>query len=208
MAIQMRRGSWNQFDPTKMEPGEWAVILSDHPDTIDGMALYLCFAAGTVKQVGTIDETTNIIASFTEQIQEALSSVSDATEDAEDAAERAEAAIEAVGEITVLAVPLMAADTRGGAKLGIGLVLDANGRLNLIPTTVNSLGGVKVDGTTITADADGTIHGASTYVLPLMDATTRGGAKLGEGLGITDGALSVTYLTNTEIDNAIAAAFE
>lgn len=207
MAIQMRRDQWSRFDPTKMLPGEWAVVLGGHPDTSDGMAVYLCFAAGTVKQIGTVDEITNMIASFTDRIQEALADVSDATESAEDAADRAEAAVEAIGDITVLAVPLMSADTRGGARLGIGLALDADGRLNLIPTTVNSLGGVKVDGTTITADADGTIHGAPTYVLPLMDATTRGGARLGDGLAVTDGALGVTYLTNTEIDNAIEAAF-
>lgn len=208
MAIQMRRDQWSRFDPTKMLPGEWAVVLSGHPDTTDGMAVYLCFAAGTVKQVGTVDEITNIIAGFTDQIQEALGQVSEATDDAEDAAERAEAAIEAIGEVTELAVPLMSASTRGGAKLGSGLSVDADGKLGVSPATPTEIGGVKVDGTTITADSDGTIHGAQEYELPLMDASTRGGAKLGTDLIVTDGSLGVIALTNAEIDEAIAAAFE
>lgn len=43
--------------------------------------------------------------------------------DLNDVANRAEDAIEAVGDISEVAVPLMGSDVRGGAKLGNGLVL-------------------------------------------------------------------------------------
>ena len=43
---------------------------------------------------------------------------------ANDASQRAEAAIEAIGDISELAVPLMSESTRGGATLGQGLTVD------------------------------------------------------------------------------------
>jgi len=59
-------------------------------------------------------------------------------------------------------------------------------------TTV--LGGVKVDGTTITINGSGVISGANTYSLPAASASVLGGIKVGSGLAI-DGSdvLSVTY---------------
>lgn len=115
MAIQMRRGAWSQFDPTKMLPGEWAVILSGHPDTSNGQALYHCFAAGTVKQIATIEDAATIIANATEDIRDELTQ-----------------------DISELAVPLMTTDVRGGAKLGTGLRLD-DGRLSVEPISVASV---------------------------------------------------------------------
>lgn len=62
--------------------------------------------------------------------------------------------------------------------------------------TVNKAGIIKPDGTSITIDADGTIHGASTYTLPTASATVLGGVKVGEGLEISeDGTLKATAPT-------------
>ena len=58
--------------------------------------------------------------------------------------------------------------------------------------TDSTLGGVKVDGTTITVDSDGTIHGSSSYELPIASNTTLGGVKI-DGTSITinsDGVIS------------------
>ena len=57
--------------------------------------------------------------------------------------------------------------------------------------TTSKAGIVKPDGTTITIDTDGTLHGASTYSLPTASATTLGGIKVGDNLTIDDnGVLS------------------
>lgn len=56
MAIQMRRGEYAQFDPSRMLPGEWAVVLSGDSDATDGRTAYICFAAGDVKRVLTEGE--------------------------------------------------------------------------------------------------------------------------------------------------------
>jgi len=61
-------------------------------------------------------------------------------------------------------------------------------------TTV--LGGVKVDGTTITINGSGVISGANTYSLPTATATVLGGVKIGTGVTITSGVISVS--TNYE----------
>ena len=57
-------------------------------------------------------------------ISDANAAASAASAAATDAEGRIEAAIEAAGDISELAVPLMCADTRGGAKLGDGLAVD------------------------------------------------------------------------------------
>ena len=69
---------------------------------------------------------------------------------------------------------------RGGL---IGTNIDSNNigsyALTSLPiATTSTLGGVKVDGTTITIDANGVISGASTYVLPTASTNTLGGVKI------------------------------
>ena len=49
MAIQTRRGSYNDFDPEKLLPGEWAAVQSDDPASNDGQSVYMCFAPGQTK---------------------------------------------------------------------------------------------------------------------------------------------------------------
>ena len=66
-----------------------------------------------------------------------------AAESANDASARAEAAIEAIGDISELAVPLMSETTRGGATLGQGLTVD---------------GGALSIGDVVTDETDGPIY--------------------------------------------------
>lgn len=60
--------------------------------------------------------------------------------------------------------------------------------------STETLGGVKVDGTTITADEDGVIRGASIYVLPTASTSQLGGVKVDgdtitiDGNGVISGA--------------------
>ena len=159
MAIQMRRGAKTDFDPTKMLPGEWAVMLSGD-DTTDGYAVYMCYAAGVVRRLVDEQEIAalpqNIIDEIMAEIEAEMTAVEAATA-------AALAAIEAMGDISELAVPEMSANIRGGAKLGDGLSITD--------------GVLSVDGATID--------------LPTMSATTKGGAKLGAGLAIVNGALEL-----------------
>lgn len=56
MAIQMRRGSYDNFDKTKMLAGEWAVVQDDDPAAKDGTSVYMAFAAGDVKRMATYND--------------------------------------------------------------------------------------------------------------------------------------------------------
>lgn len=65
MAIQMRRGLKKDFDPSKMLPGEWAV--STDSDT-KNQIIWMCFAPGIVKRMGTYED-------FKSQIHEASAEI-------------------------------------------------------------------------------------------------------------------------------------
>ena len=55
----------------------------------------------------------------------------------------------------------------------------------------DTLGGIKVDETTITIDENGVIHGANTYELPTASDTVLGGVKVdGDTIKINDGIIS------------------
>ena len=86
MAIQHRRGAFNKFDPTRLLPGEWAVVLSGDENASDGRAVYICFAAGAVKRVATFEDMAEAIANATDSIVEQM------TGDVSKAVERADAA--------------------------------------------------------------------------------------------------------------------
>lgn len=67
-----------------------------------------------------------------------------------------------------------------------------------LPTaSTDTLGGVKVDGSTITIDEDGIIHGANTYELPIASATALGGVKIdNDTIKINDGIISADVIGN------------
>jgi len=90
MAIQHRRGIYNRFDPTRLVAGEWAIVLSGDTSASDGMAAYICFAAGTVKRVATFEDMAENIAAANEQLIQQLTE--ELTENCEDAADRANTA--------------------------------------------------------------------------------------------------------------------
>ena len=67
MAIQMRRGLYKDFDPTKMLPGEWAVAIDS--DT-NNQVVWMCFAPGFVKRMGTYEDFKQMINDITGEIKE------------------------------------------------------------------------------------------------------------------------------------------
>ena len=182
MAIQMRRGAFTDFDPTQMLPGEWAVMLSDDEETIDGYAVYICYAAGMVKRIVSSDElaalTNNIYADVEDFVNEAfdVETIMLAATNARAAAAEAQAAIDAIGDITEQSVPLMSSSTRGGAKLGVGLEI-TDGALSVDPDSIE---------------------------FSTMSPSTRGIAKLGAGLAVSDDALTVDPMSDTQIDGVMA----
>lgn len=54
--IQNRRGSFTNFDPTKLKPGEWAIVQENDPNSTDGIGIYICVSTGNIKRIASIDE--------------------------------------------------------------------------------------------------------------------------------------------------------
>ena len=72
MAIQHRRGIYNRFDPTRLVAGEWAIVVSGDTSASDGMAAYICFAAGVVKRVATYEDMAENIANANQELIDEL----------------------------------------------------------------------------------------------------------------------------------------
>lgn len=70
MPIQMRRGIYDKFVPSKMVPGEWGIVLSGDPYASDGRAAYVCFAAGLVKRVATYEDMSDYFAQVKQETVE------------------------------------------------------------------------------------------------------------------------------------------
>lgn len=94
MAIQHRRGVYNNFDPTKLLPGEWAVVLSGDSGASDGMTVYICFAAGVVKRMATYEDIVDFIIDANPEVVERLSASMSQLEDAIETAEELRVAAE------------------------------------------------------------------------------------------------------------------
>lgn len=61
MAIQLRRGAYDNFDPQKMKPAEVAVVQSGDPISADGKAVYVAIQAGDVKRLVTDLELSDLV---------------------------------------------------------------------------------------------------------------------------------------------------
>lgn len=93
MAIQTRRGIYDDFDPAKMLPGELATVTSGDPGANDGRSVYACFAAGDVKRMATYEDMQENINAVTAEIQSQLTAaVNQAVSEAETAITAAETA--------------------------------------------------------------------------------------------------------------------
>lgn len=65
--IQVRRGLLKDFDPTKMLPGEWAVSIDS---STSNQIVWMCFAPGVCKRMGTYEDFQNMIYNATGEIIE------------------------------------------------------------------------------------------------------------------------------------------
>ena len=63
--IQVRRGLYEDFNPSKMTAGEWAVSVDTETDK---QVVWMCFSPGVVKRMGTLED-------FEEQIREATDDI-------------------------------------------------------------------------------------------------------------------------------------
>lgn len=92
MAIQNRRGSYTNFDPTKMVAGEFAIVQQNDPSVSDGKSVYIAFSPNDVKRLATHEE----LETYNQEAQLAA----EAAEEAQEAAESALADVQALKTAT------------------------------------------------------------------------------------------------------------
>jgi ribosomal protein S20 len=73
MALQFRKGQYEQFDPNKLLPGEMAVVLSGDPATSTGRSVYICFEPGAVKRFVTYEDFETELQAATAELQQEFS---------------------------------------------------------------------------------------------------------------------------------------
>ena len=67
MAIQTRRGNYNDYDSTKMLPAEFATMLQNDPRAMDGKALHVAFGPGVDKTLMTFEDAEAMIEDAAEE---------------------------------------------------------------------------------------------------------------------------------------------
>lgn len=67
MAIQVRRGDYEKFDPSRLVAGEPAAVLRGDPIATDGRAAYFCFSPGVVKRLYTYEDAQDYLSSIKEE---------------------------------------------------------------------------------------------------------------------------------------------
>lgn len=61
--LQIRRGPYSSFDPSKLKPGECAVVTSGDPQSSDGTGIYICINTNNVKRLASVTEISDLIVS-------------------------------------------------------------------------------------------------------------------------------------------------
>jgi len=111
-----------------------------------------------------------------------------------------------VGDLDTITYTLPSASSSvlGGVivpAVGTSGLTNTNGTVGLATASTTQLGGVKVDGTTITI-SNGVISGANTYVLPTASQTQLGGVKVdGSSIKINNGVISGLTADGVTITN-------
>ena len=69
MAIQNRRGAYQDFKPEKLLEGEWATVTSGDPKASDGRGTYICYGGGVVKRMATYEDMMDYIHEATSDVK-------------------------------------------------------------------------------------------------------------------------------------------
>ena len=123
MAIQMRRGKFTNFIPSKLLPGEYAVVQGDDPSVRDGRSVYMAFAAGVVKRLATYEDMVeNVSSALVDAIGDAADRLTERAEAINAAAEEGEASRREAEAARAAAESARATAEEGRAKAERGRV--------------------------------------------------------------------------------------
>lgn len=85
--IQNRRGNYSAFDPSRLKPGEFAIVQSGDLTTDTGMAVYIAISAGNILRIVTQEELAGYesrLESLTQRVENLLDSIQESVRKIED----------------------------------------------------------------------------------------------------------------------------
>lgn len=165
MAIQNRRGVYSDFTPTKMVPGEFAVVNSGDPNSTSGKGVYISFADGQAKRLVMEEDVQNEVAKATEDIaqeltQEVEAAIADDVQAAQTAATNASTSAQTA---TTKASEAAASATQAAQTVAniIDNTLTQTGKAADAKVTGDELDGLKEDLNTLEdTESDYTVSGS------------------------------------------------
>lgn len=164
MAITMRHGPYNKFDPQKLRTAEGSVVTEGDPHASDGKAIYLCFSPGDVKRMATYEDMVDQIDEaggeaidnhIEEKVGAALKACENATKAAQDAKTNADKAVS--GANTAAETASKAAETASKAAEDCKNLIDEKHVAEIEKAVQQSL---------MTDTVDGTVTGKTVTDLP------------------------------------------
>lgn len=162
MAIQNRRGVYSDFTPTKMVPGEFAVVNSGDPNSTSGKGVYISFADGQAKRLVMEEDVQNEVAKATEDIaqeltQEVEAAIADDVQAAQTAATNASTSAQTA---TTKASEAAASATQAAQTVAniIDNTLTQTGKAADAKVTGDELDGLKEDLSDIHDDVDSILN--------------------------------------------------
>lgn len=72
MAIQMRRGDYKKFNPSKLLPAEFAIVQENDPVGANGQSVYIATNVGEVKRLATYEDVETDVFNAIEQSQKTI----------------------------------------------------------------------------------------------------------------------------------------
>lgn len=209
MAIQNRRGIYTDFDPSKLKPGEFAVVQSGDTTSTDGKAIYICVSAGNVKRLASLDE----LKTYNQAAQDAAD---EAAASATAAAQTYLGADQAMQTVNAKAAAIERLTTNAD-QLATEAVSKANNVENELATALNVMKGIQDSTDLLQLAMEGKVDGAYTengYLILTSNGEAvsepigpfAGGGGGGGGGGALNGAVLTVTNTNGWLSKTIAGS--
>lgn len=208
MAIQNRRGVYDDFDPSKMVEGEWAVVQSGDPNSERGRSVYMAFQNGEVERMATYEDmsynidskTADIQATLTQNVSQAITDANSATNAANSAASDASDAADS------------AASAAQSASTAASNANTATSSANQATTRANNAASdaeqAKTAAETATQEAVAATSAANQAAQDASDATTYANTAADSATREAQNALAVANAAQTIADDAQETADE
>lgn len=203
--IQHRRGTYSQYDPTKVLPAELVVVQSGHPDTPDGKAILIGTSSGDVKRIPTADELSEynaqsaavyenmleLATTVGEYATNAQTKANEASESAQNAA-TAKSQIDTIMETAESTINGYASDAKDDAVAGINAAYTA--REDDLNDKIDAMLDVKTEAETIATEAKNKVDDVENEVSSLSTTVNSNTTKVNSAQTEIDGMIHDWYV--------------